>query len=213
MTRKRRFILLGIAFLTALIFLPQLLLIARFSSDIHGRLDRVPPSEYGIVFGAYVEEDRTLSDAARERIEAAARLYHRGKVQALFISGDNRSNGQADVMAQCAQSRGVSEEDITVDGLGIDTHDTCRHFAEVASEGILITQGYHLPRAMYMCEGDGVEVVGLAVNRLGILSSRGDNVAAVYATRVSRFLRESGLSWLFILGIYDRVSDEAEALE
>lgn len=107
----------------------------------------------------------------------------------------------------------MSEEDITVDRLGIDTHDTCRHFAEVASEGVLITQEYHLPRAMYMCESEGLEVIGMAVNRLGILDSRGDNAAAVYGTRMSRFVRESGLSWLFILRIYDRVSDEAEAME
>ena len=83
----------------------------------------------------------------------------------------------------------------------------------MASEGILLTQEYHLPRATYMCERDGVEVIGMAVNRLGILDRRGENPVAVYGTRVSRFLRESALSWLFVLGIYDRISDEAETME
>lgn len=212
MARKRRFVVLGVVFLV-LIFSPQLLLIAHFRPDIYDQLGSVPVREYGVVFGAYVARDQTLSDAALERVEAAVRLYHQNKVRKLFVSGDNRSNEQASVMAQYAQSRGVREEDIVVDGLGIDTHDTCRHLAEVTSEGILITQGYHLPRTMYMCERDGVEAVGMAVNRLGILETRGDNAIAVYGTRAWRFVRESALSWLFILGIYDRISDEAEAVE
>lgn len=54
------------------------------------------------------------------------------------------------------------------------------------------------------------EVVGLAVNRTGILSRRGNNVLAVYSTRGARFVRESLLTWAFLLGIYSHVSDEAE---
>jgi vancomycin permeability regulator SanA len=197
MARRGWFAVLGIAVLVMFIFLPQFLLIIHFRPAIHNQLGIMPAKEYGVVFGAYVERDHALSDAALERVEAAVRMYHQNRIRKLFISGDNRSNEQAEVIARYAQSRGVSGEDIIVDGLGIDTHDTCRHFADVASEGILITQEYHLPRAMYMCERDGVEVIGMAVNRLGILDRRGENAAAVYRTRVSRFLRESALSWLF----------------
>jgi len=173
----------------------------------------MPAREYGVVFGAYVFEDQSLSDAARERIEAAIQLYHHGKIRRLFISGDNRSSQQADAIAMYAQNHGVAASDIIVDRLGIDTHDTCRHFAKVASEGILLTQEFHLPRAMYMCERDGVDVIGLAVNRLGVLAARGDSTMVVYATRLLRFVRESLLTWLFILGVYDRVSNAAELLE
>jgi vancomycin permeability regulator SanA len=77
----------------------------------------------------------------------------------------------------------------------------------------MITQGYHLPRTMYMCEREGVDSVGLAVNRLGLLATRGDSTLAVYGTRVSRFVRESLLTWAFVLGIYDRISNEAEGME
>jgi vancomycin permeability regulator SanA len=169
--------------------------------------------EYGVVFGAYVGADRKLSDITRERIEGAVRSYRQGNIQKIFISGDNRHNQEADAIALYAQDSGVPDGDLIVDRLGIDTHDTCRHFRQVSSEGILFTQGYHLPRAMYMCERSGVSVAGLAVNRMNILTTRGNNVAVIYTTRVTRFLRESTLTWLYILGLYDRISSTAEEIE
>ena len=213
MKNRARYIILGVGVAAFLLFLPQLVLSIFYNRVIYGQPADVPAREYAVVFGAYVNVDHTLSDAALERIEAAVQLYQQGRVRSLFVSGTERSNNQAEEIAQYARSRGVAEEDIIVDGMGIDTHDTCRHFASIAAEGVLISQGYHLPRAMYMCEREGVEVVGLAVNRMGILSERGDHLLAVYSTRVQRFVRESLLTWSFILGIYDRVSNEAEAQE
>lgn len=213
MKRKVRLATLGFVLLILLVFTPQLLLIVHSGDRIYNQPQDVPVREYGVVLGAYVFEGQVLSDAARERVEAAIELYRQGRVQRLFISGDNRSNQQADAMALYAWNNDVAAEDVVVDRLGIDTHDTCRHFAEIASEGVLITQGYHLPRAMYMCEGDGVKVVGLAANRLDILAVRGNSPFEVYTTRVGRFVRESLLTWSFVLGIYDRVSDDAEVIE
>ncbi|MDY0019451.1 MAG: YdcF family protein [Anaerolineae bacterium] len=199
--------------LLALIFTPELLLIARFDSRIYDRIDAVPFSRYAIVFGAYVNEDGTLTDAALERTEAAVQLYQAGRVEKLFVSGTNSSHRQADVMAQYAEDRGVPAADIIVDGLGIDTHDTCRHIAALASEGVIVTQEFHLPRAMYICERSGVQGVGIAIDRLGILSSRGSTTLEIWATRGIRAVKESLLTWGFMLGIYQRSSLEAERIE
>ncbi|NIM94999.1 MAG: hypothetical protein GTO18_14965 [Anaerolineales bacterium] len=213
MRRKAQFLVIALVLLGLVLVAPQLILIRHFNADIYSDIDDLPAKEYGVVFGAYVGEDQSLSDAALERIEAAVLLYQKGKVQKLFISGTNRSNRQASVLAEYAESRGVPNDDTLVDGLGIDTHDTCRHFGQIGQEGLLITQGYHLPRAMLMCERDGIEVDGLAVNHLGILPERGKSLTAIYLTRGVRFVRESLLTWSFILGIYDKVSNEAEMLE
>jgi vancomycin permeability regulator SanA len=199
--------------LVLLFFAPHVALILHYDAIIYEQIQDVPPHEYAVVFGAYVEADGTLSDAALERVEGAVLLYQDGRVLKLFVSGTNRSNEQAQMMALHAMRRGIPEGDILVDGLGIDTHDTCRHFARVAQEGVLVTQRYHLPRAMYFCERDGVEVVGLAPNHLPILPERGSNLPAIVFTRVGRSFSESWLTWSFLLGIYDRVSQEAEALE
>ncbi len=213
MRRKSWVLLSGLIFLSMLLFAPQVALTARFAGRTYDQANLVPTSDYGIVFGAYVNEDGSLSDAALERVEAAVRLYQQGRIHKLYISGDNRSNGQADVIAAYAQGRGVAAEDVVVDRLGIDTHDTCRHFAEVASQGILLTQQFHLPRAMYMCEHEGVAVRGVAVDRLEILAERGSSPAAIGFTRAVRFARECALTWLFLTGLYDKISNEAEGLE
>ncbi len=66
MKHRGRFVGLGIAFLVALIFLPQLLLIVRFKADTYNRLESVPAREYGVVFGAYVEGYQTLTQTKGE---------------------------------------------------------------------------------------------------------------------------------------------------
>lgn len=204
---------LALTLLVGLLFAPQLLLVARYSGRTYTHVEHAPPTTYAVVFGAYVHADGTLSDVALERTEAAVRLYHREQVERLFVSGTGRSNDQAQAMARYARERGVPAEDILVDGLGIDTHDTCRHFAALGAPGVLVSQGYHLPRAMTMCERDGAAVIGLAANHLDILPSRGSHRVAIYATRAQRFAREALLTWSYLLGIYDRVSREAEELE
>ena len=209
--RRRRVV--GILGLVLLFFAPHVALIFHYDAGIYERVQDVPLHEYAVVFGAYVEPDGTLSDAALERVEAAVLLYQQNRVQKLFVSGTDWSNDQAQMMALHAMRRGVPEGDILVDGLGIDTHDTCRHFSRIAGEGVLVTQRFHLPRAMYFCERDGVEVVGLAPNQLPILPERGSNLPAILVTRIGRFFSEAWLTWSFILGIYDRVSIEAESLE
>lgn len=213
MSRKWVVVVISVLLFVLLLLAPQLVLVARSADQMHRRLGDVPPQRYGVVFGAYVNDDHTLTDAARERVEAGVLLYHQGKISRLFVSGDNRSNEQADAIAQYALRRGVAAEDVVVDRLGIDTHDTCRHLAGLSTEGLLLTQGYHLPRALYMCERDGLRVEGLAVNRLGLLAERGSGPVAVWTTRTVRFAREAAMTWSFVLGLYDKVSDEAERLE
>lgn len=213
MRRRKIWILLFITGLVSLFFTPQIYLILRFDKSIYNKADNLPKREYGVVFGARVRGDSTLSDATRERTEAAVILYRHGAIQKIFVSGDNRNNEEAVTIGKYAESRGVPAENIIVDRLGIDTQDTCRHFLVTGAGGILLSQEYHLPRALYLCENEGVEPIGLAVNRLEILEKRGDNFLEIYAVRVGRFVRESFLTWTCFLGVYGYFSDEAEKTE
>lgn len=202
----------GVLLFLVILFTPQIWLKIKYKDLIYGQIDTIPNKEYAIVFGAWVNEDRYLSDVTRERVEAGIELYKSQKVDKLFFSGDNRSNQQAEEMAKYAIQKGVDSSDIVVDKLGIDTNDTCKHFAKIGSNGILVTQAYHLPRTMLMCETSRINVAGLAADKLGILESRGDNLIQIYTTRLWRSAREAVLTWSFILGIYDRLSTEAEVL-
>jgi vancomycin permeability regulator SanA len=199
--------------LLGILFAPQIWLKIKYNDVIYERIDPVPAREFAIVFGAWVNEDRSLSDVTRERVEAGIQLYKLGKVKKLFLSGDNRSNQQAEEMAKYAELKGVDPNDMIIDKLGIDANDTCKHFAKTGREAILVTQGYHLSRTMLMCETSRIDVSGLAADKLDILSSRGDNLLQIHTIRAWRSTREAALTWLFLLGIYDRLSTEAETLE
>jgi SanA protein len=210
--RRKRWVLLFAILLIAL-FVPQIWLKLKYRSSIYGQIDAIPAREFGVIFGAWVRQDHSLSDVTRERVEAGVRLYKAGKVKKLFLSGDNRSNQQAESMAKYAVQNRVDPKDIIIDKLGIDTNDTCKHFAKIAARAILVTQGYHLLRAMLMCERSNIAVTGLAAEKLNILSRRGRSLFQIYAVRTFRSARESALTWLFLSGVYDRLSTEAETLE
>jgi vancomycin permeability regulator SanA len=211
--RRQKFWVFLVCLLLILLFVSQIWLKLKYKDLIYGQIDTLPPREFAVVFGAWVREDHSLSDVTRERVEAGVRLYQAGKAQKLFISGDDRSNQQAEAMANYAIENGVNPNDVVIDKLGIDTNDTCKHFAKMGTKAILVTQGYHLPRAMLMCERSKIDVLGLAAEKLNILSRRGGSTLQIYTVRTWRSAREAVLTWSFLLGIYDRLSTEAETLE
>jgi SanA protein len=210
--KQAKRLILGLFLVLLVLFIPQIWLNIKYKKLIYSEIDAIPQKEYAIVFGAWVNEDHSLSDVTRERVEAGIRLYKSGKVKKLFLSGDNRNNEQAVAMVNYAMVNGVDPDDIVIDTLGIDTNDTCKHFTEVDREGLLVTQRYHLPRTMLMCDESKINVIGLAADKLGILQTRGDNLIQIYTTRTWRSTREAILTWSFILGIYDKLSTEAEAI-
>lgn len=210
--RLSRVVFVSISLLIVL-FVPQIWLKINYSALVYSQIDLLPAQEFAVVFGAWVKDDYSLSDVTRERVEAGVRLYKLGKVKKLFLSGDNRSNRQAEAMANYAVTNGVNANDIMIDKLGIDTNDTCKHFARLGDKAILITQSYHLPRTLLMCKTSKIDAIGLAVDKLDILSSRGGSLLQIHAIRAWRSTREATLTWLFLLGIYDRLSTEAETLE
>lgn len=209
---KRR-VLIVLLIGAGLFFLPQIFLTLHFKNKIYSNLSDIPQKDFAIVFGAAVQPDFSLSDVARERIAAAVLLYRHGKVKKLFISGDNRHHREVESIARFAVEQGVPEKDLMLDRLGIDTGDSCRNFKSVNDEAILVTQRFHLPRSLLMCEQNQIQVTGLAANELELLESRGDNFVHIYSIRVFRFLRESLLTWAYITGLYNHLSSEAEVIK
>jgi SanA protein len=124
-----------------------------------------PERRVAIVFGAAVYAGGRLSPMLRDRAETAVQLYHAGKVEQLLLSGDNSSpeyNEPWHMMAY-AISRGVPEEAIQPDYGGRRTYDSCYRARHVflVEEAILVTQEFHLPRAVFTCETLGVSASGV----------------------------------------------------
>ncbi len=130
--------------------------------------DDVPPTRVAIVFGARIYPDGRLSAMLQDRVETAAQLYHAGKVQKLLLSGDNRfaHYNEPERMMDYALDRGVPAEDIQLDYAGRRTYDTCYRAKAIfqLQSAVLVTQDFHLPRALFTCRSLGVEAVGVTAD-------------------------------------------------
>lgn len=127
----------------------------------------IETSEVAIVFGAGLKEDGSPSDVLRDRLTTAADLYSAGYVNKILVSGDNsvESYNEPEAMANYLNWwQGVPEADIVLDYAGRRTYDTCARAHEIwgIESAALVTQEYHLPRALFTCEKFGIESVGVS---------------------------------------------------
>ncbi len=128
-------------------------------------VSEVPADKVAIVFGAGLSRDGTPSPILKDRVATAVQLYQEGKVEKLLMSGDNRfvDYNEPGAMREYAVSLGVPSDDIVLDYAGRRTYDTCYRAKAIfgLDEAILVTQGYHLPRAVFTCSSLGLKVTGV----------------------------------------------------
>ena len=138
--------------------------------------DISPAKPVVIVPGAGLNADGTPSTPLRDRVEAAAELYFAGKAQKILMSGDNRfiNYNEPESMRQYALTLGVPDEDIVLDYAGRSTYDTCYRAKAIfgVEEALIVTQAYHLPRAVYLCDHLGVKITGVPVEQSRYVRSR-----------------------------------------
>lgn len=117
-----------------------------------------------IVLGCGVREDGTPSSMLADRLEKAVELYKLGVAPVILMSGDHGSNDydEVSVMKEYAQNAGVLPEDIFLDHAGFSTYESIYRAKEVfgVSNAVIVTQEYHLYRALYMAETFGISAVG-----------------------------------------------------
>lgn len=125
----------------------------------------VPARRVAIVFGAEIKKDRTPSVVLKDRVETAVALYKSGKVEKLLMSGDNRfvDYNEPESMRQYALTLGMPDSDIILDFAGRRTYDTCYRAKEIfgVDSAVLVTQGFHLPRSLFLCNAFGIDAVGV----------------------------------------------------
>lgn len=133
-------------------------------------LDTVPQTRVAIVFGAGLSEDGTKpSSVLNDRVLAAVDLYKAGKINKIIMSGDNRyeNYNEPQVMINVAKENGVSSFDLQADFAGRRTYDTCYRAKYIfgVENAILITQDFHLVRALYTCSNLGINSIGYPANK------------------------------------------------
>jgi vancomycin permeability regulator SanA len=125
----------------------------------------VPARRVAIVFGAGLWRNGSPTPVLADRVTAAANLYFAGKVEKLLMSGDNRfvDYNEPEAMRKLALSLGVPNEAIVLDYAGRRTYDTCYRAKAIfrVDQAILVTQAFHMPRALYLCNRLGVDSLGV----------------------------------------------------
>ncbi|MEV0226187.1 ElyC/SanA/YdcF family protein [Streptomyces sp. NPDC050704] len=125
-----------------------------------------PRTEVAVVFGAGLW-DGEPSPYLAHRLDAAAKLYRAGRVEVVLVTGDNSREDydEPDAMRTYLTERGVPDRRIVSDYAGFDTWDSCVRAKKIfgVGEAVLISQGFHIRRAVALCEEAGVESYGVGV--------------------------------------------------
>ncbi|MEK7649250.1 MAG: ElyC/SanA/YdcF family protein [Patescibacteria group bacterium] len=165
-----------------------------YSDGIHV-LDAVEAHPVTLILGASLKGGRP-NTSLEDRLLTGIDLYHAKKTKKLLVSGDNRSADYNEPLAmkQFLLEKGIPEKDIILDYAGRRTYDSCYRAKEIfdLTSLIVVTQGYHLPRALYLCNKLGIEAVGVSADK------------REYQGMIQRELREIGaslLAWFNVRGI------------
>lgn len=162
----RLLLVFAILGLTGMI-VPRLITSMYSLSRIH-KAEDAPDDRLAIVFGAGLRRDGTPTAILRDRVETASKLYFDGKVEKILMSGDNRfeNYNEPESMRQYALALGVPDDAIALDYAGRRTYDTCYRAKTVfkVDSALLVTQRFHLPRALFLCNALGINAHGVEAN-------------------------------------------------
>lgn len=119
-----------------------------------------------LVLGCGVRDDGTPSDMLRDRLERGIELYFAGAAPKLLMSGDHgrAEYDEVNIMKQYAIDKGVPSEDVFMDHAGFSTYESVYRAKEIfqVENMIIVTQEYHLYRALYIAEKFGLTAFGVS---------------------------------------------------
>ena len=134
------------------------------ADDRLGTVRDAPRTDVAMVFGAGLRGERP-SPYLAHRLDAAAELYRSGRIEVVLVTGDNSREDydEPDTMRTYLTERGVPDRRIVSDYAGFDTWDSCVRAKKIfgVDEAVLISQGFHIRRAVALCEEAGVTSYGV----------------------------------------------------
>ncbi|MEU5592577.1 ElyC/SanA/YdcF family protein [Streptomyces sp. NPDC020298] len=127
----------------------------------------VPRADVAVVFGAGLW-DGEPSPYLAHRLDAAVKLYRAGRVKVVLVTGDNSRDDydEPDAMRAYLTERGVPGSRVVSDYAGFDTWDSCVRAKRIfgVDRAVLISQGFHIRRAVALCEAAGIDSYGVGVD-------------------------------------------------
>nr|WP_236071519.1 ElyC/SanA/YdcF family protein [Streptomyces polyasparticus] len=131
-----------------------------------GDVAGAPKTPVAVVFGAGLWKGEP-SPYLAHRLDSAAELYRSGQVEVLLVTGDNSrvEYDEPDAMRRYLTEHGVPDRRIVSDYAGFDTWDSCVRAKKIfgVDRAVLISQGFHIRRAVALCEKAGIDSYGVGV--------------------------------------------------
>ena len=138
-----------------------------------------------IVLGCLVKSNGEPSDMLADRIAVGITLYQNGTSPKLLMSGDHgqKDYDEVNVMKEVATRAGVPSEDVFMDHAGFSTYESIYRAKEIfgAQKIVIVTQEYHLHRALYIANALGIEAYGVSANLRGYAGQTKRDVREVLA--------------------------------
>ena len=139
-------------------------------NKIYTNIENIPNYSVAIIFGAGLKADGTPNDMLRDRLDTAYQLYIEEKIDSFLLSGTNTSENYSEPQAMydyLVFTLDVDPEDVVRDFAGLRTYDTCARAKDIwgIDKAILISQGYHLSRAIFTCNQLDVKSTGFSATK------------------------------------------------
>ncbi|WP_244930055.1 ElyC/SanA/YdcF family protein [Nocardioides sp. W7] len=182
--RRRLFVGAGVLALLilALVGTANAVVIVRTGDRVADAPADLPHAQVAIVPGSLVRPDGTLGRIVQARVDAAVALHEAGTVDKILLSGDNGTHeyNEPDTMRAAVLAAGVPPEDVFTDYAGFNTWYTMRRARVVfeVESAVVVTQEFHVARAVDLGRAAGLDVHGLAVDDGGRLRVRARELLA-----------------------------------
>jgi len=128
---------------------------------IYDAVSEAPTKETVLVLGAAAYPSR-LSDVLKDRMDTAIEYYLAGKAQKILLSG---APNEVEGMVKYAQKRNIESDDLLSDSEGLSTMESIRRAADQHKNLAIVTQQFHLPRALFFARHFGIDAVGVVADR------------------------------------------------
>lgn len=163
--------LLALAFITVLVLISTAFFVInayveRVGSKYIYSADEIPQADAILVLGAFVLPDGSVSYMLNDRLTVGYQLYEQGKAPKVLVSGDHgrRDYDEVNTMKDFMKKKGVPGQDVFMDHAGFSTYESMYRARDIfqVKKVIIVTQRYHLLRAVFIARKLGLDAYGVA---------------------------------------------------
>ncbi len=169
LSKKTKFVLLLLVVLLCTAFIAVNCYVVNIGKNSIYTADTVPDTEAILVLGAYVFPDGTLSNMLHDRLTTGYELWELDTAPKIIVSGDHGRTqyDEVNAMKNFMMDKGVPGKDVFMDHAGFSTYESIYRARDIfqVKKLVIVTQDYHLPRAIFIARSLGLDAYGVASDR------------------------------------------------